>query len=164
MRLIQDKIKSVKALRDIIRRLKRQHKRIGFTNGCFDILHSGHADYLQRAKNLTDILIVAVNSDSSVRRIKGKTRPIIKLQNRMKLVAALESVDFVTHFSEDTPYEIIASLKPDMLIKGGDWPKSKIVGRDIVESHGGKVITVPFKKGNSSTKIIEKVTNNLKKN
>ena len=156
MRIIKDKIKSPEELKKIISRLKRQGKRIAFTNGCFDILHYGHVSYLEKAKRLTDILIIAINSDSSIRRIKGKARPILKLKERMGIVAALESVDFTTSFNQDTPRRIIKLLKPDMLVKGRDWNKNKIVGKDIVESYGGQVITLPYVKGQSSSKIIKR--------
>ena len=157
MRLIKDKLKTPKELKNIISRLKRQGKRVAFTNGCFDILHYGHANYLQKAKGLTDVLVVAVNSDRSVKRIKGKGRPIINLKDRMRNVSALESVDFVTYFSQDTPLDLIKLLKPDILVKGGDWSKNKIVGRDIVKSYGGRLITLPYVSGQSSSKIIKTI-------
>lgn len=157
MRLIQDKIKPAGVLKKIILRLKKQGKKIAFTNGCFDILHSGHVSYLQEAKKQADIVVVAINSDSSVRRIKGEGRPVLNLKNRMQTVAALESVDFVTYFKQDTPLEIIKLLKPDILFKGGDWNRNKIVGSDFIKSYGGRVMTLPFIKGQSSSKIIQKV-------
>lgn len=157
MRLIKAKIKSPKDLKNIISRFKRKGKSIAFTNGCFDILHYGHINSLERAKGLADILVVAINSDSSIKRIKGKKRPIVKLKERIKLVAALEAVDFVTFFSQDTPLEIIKLLKPDILLKGKDWNKNKVVGKEIVESYGGKVITLPYLKGKSSSKLIKKI-------
>ena len=157
MRLIEDKIKSPEKLKKIILNLKKQGKRVAFTNGCFDILHYGHVDYLENAKKLTDKLVVAINSDSSIKRIKGKNRPIFNLRDRIRIVAALECVDFITSFNQDTPLEIIKLLKPDILIKGGDWNKNKIVGKDVVESYEGRVITVPYIKGKSSSKIIKKI-------
>jgi rfaE bifunctional protein nucleotidyltransferase chain/domain len=157
VRIIKDKIKTPRELKKILSGLKRQGKRIAFANGCFDILHSGHVDYLQNAKRLTDILVVAVNSDSSVKRIKGKRRPVMNLRDRMRMVAALESTDFVTSFTQDTPLSLIRLLKPSILVKGADWDKHKIVGRDIVGSYGGRVITVPFIKGRSSSKIIKEI-------
>ena len=161
MRLVESKIKSPKELKNIISRLKRQNKIIAFTNGCFDILHYGHINYLERAKTKTDILVVAINSDSSIRRLKGNTRPIMKLNDRMRIVAALESVDFVTSFNQDTPSKIIGFLKPDILLKGGDWNKNRIVGKDIVESYGGRAITLPYIRGRSSSKIINKFLKSL---
>ncbi|MFH1678669.1 MAG: D-glycero-beta-D-manno-heptose 1-phosphate adenylyltransferase [Candidatus Omnitrophota bacterium] len=161
MRLIEDKIKPPGELRNITLKFKKQGKKIAFTNGCFDILHYGHVIYLQKAKGVSNILVVALNSDSSIRRIKEKGRPIVKLENRLKTIAALESVDFVTYFTQDTPLELIKLLKPDILIKGGDWDKNKIVGRDIVQAYGGRVISLPYIKGQSSSKIIEKIGKNL---
>ena len=157
MRIIKNKIKKVKELRNIARRLKRQGKTIAFTNGCFDILHTGHVEYLENARKLADVLIVAINSDSSVRRIKGKNRPVINLRDRMRIIAALESTDFVTSFVQDTPLSLIKLLKPDILVKGSDWDKDKIVGRDVVQSYGGRAITLPFLTGQSSSKIIRRI-------
>jgi len=157
VRLIQKKIKTAGALKKIIPGLKKQGKTIAFTNGCFDILHSGHVSYLQEAKKLADVLIVAVNSDGSVKRIKGRGRPVIKLKDRMWAVAALESVDFVTYFEQDTPLKIIKLLKPDILFKGKDWSKNKIVGKEVVESYGGRIMTLPYIKGQSSSKIINRI-------
>ncbi len=157
MRIIKDKIKNPKELKKIIEGLKKEKKRVVFTNGCFDILHYGHVSYLERAKKLADILIVAINSDNSVKRLKGKQRPVVKLQNRMNVLAALESVDFVTFFSQDTPLELIKFLEPHILVKGGDWNRNKIIARDVVESYGGKVVTMPYIKGQSTTKIIKKL-------
>ncbi|KPK43016.1 MAG: glycerol-3-phosphate cytidylyltransferase [Omnitrophica WOR_2 bacterium SM23_29] len=157
MRLIEAKIKSNKELRNIILRFKGKGKKIAFTNGCFDILHYGHVNYLQKAKRLADILVVAINTDSSVKRIKGKDRPVINLKDRISTVAALESVDFVTSFNQDTPLNLIKLLKPDILVKGGDWNKNKIVGKDVVESVGGRVIKLPYVKGHSSSKIIKRI-------
>ena len=157
MRMIKHKIKTHKELKGIISRLKNKGRKIAFTNGCFDILHSGHVVYLQNAKRLADILVVAINSDSSVERIKGKPRPVMKLRDRMRIVAALESTDFVTFFSQSTPLNLIKLFKPDILVKGGDWQKDKIVGREIVESYGGCVIALPFIKGQSSSRIVRKI-------
>ena len=157
MRLIKTKVKSPKELKGIISKLKRQGKVIAFTNGCFDILHYGHIDYLESAKRFADILVVAVNSDGSVKRLKGSDRPITRLRDRIKIVAALESVDFVTSFTQDTPLQIIKLLKPDILIKGADWSRKTIVGKDLVEAYGGCAITLPYIKGCSSSKIIKKI-------
>jgi D-beta-D-heptose 7-phosphate kinase/D-beta-D-heptose 1-phosphate adenosyltransferase len=157
VRIIKNKIKTNKQLRRIILKLKRRGERIAFTNGCFDILHYGHVAYLQKAKGLADILLVAVNSDKSVKRIKGRKRPVINLKDRMRTVAALESVDFVTSFSQDTPFVLIKLLKPDILIKGGDWDSHKIIGRRIVQSYGGRAISLPYIKGKSSSQIIKKI-------
>jgi D-beta-D-heptose 7-phosphate kinase/D-beta-D-heptose 1-phosphate adenosyltransferase len=144
-------------LRRAVTALKRSGKKIVFTNGCFDILHFGHAKYLEEAGKKGDILVVAVNSDSSIRKIKGKNRPIINENQRLKLVAALESVDFVTKFNDTTPLKVIMALKPDILVKGADWSKGNIVGGDFVKSCGGKVSTVKLVKGLSSTNLIQKI-------
>jgi rfaE bifunctional protein nucleotidyltransferase chain/domain len=157
VRLSSSKIKPAAKLKNIILSLQEKGKRVVFTNGCFDILHYGHIRYLERAKGLGDILVVALNSDKSVKRIKGRGRPVVGLNNRMRLVAALETVDFVTSFSRDTPLSLIKLLRPDVLVKGGDWRKDKIVGRDVVESYRGRVRTLPFIKGLSSSRIIKRI-------
>jgi len=136
---------------------ERKGKRVVFTNGCFDIIHAGHVDYLEKAKKLGDILIVGLNSDSSIRRIKGKKRPIIPQDMRAKVLSSLKPVDYVVIFEEDTPERLIKAIKPDVLVKGGDWELDKIVGRDFVESYGGKVLTIPFEYNISTTKIIQKI-------
>lgn len=157
MRLVSDKIKPAQRLKKICVDLKKQGKTIGFTNGCFDILHCGHISYLQAAKKNSDILIVGVNSDESVKRIKGSARPILELKNRLETVAALECVDFALHFEEGTPLKIIKLLKPHRLFKGADWHKDKVVGKKYVESYGGRLIRLPVIKGQSSSKIIKKI-------
>lgn len=131
--------------------------KIVFTNGCFDILHKGHITYLYEAKKLGDLLVVGLNSDNSIKRIKGEKRPILSECERAYILSALEMVDFVVIFEEDTPYELIKILKPDVLVKGGDWDINNIVGKDIVESYGGKVLNIPFVKGKSTTNIIERI-------
>ncbi len=147
------------SLEDLLEILKgiRGKKKIVFTNGCFDILHAGHADYLERAKNLGDVLIVGVNSDTSIKRIKGPQRPVLQEELRLKLLDSLKPVDFVVKFEEDTPIKLIEAIKPDVLVKGGDWPLDKIVGKDLVESYGGTVTTIPFRYEISTSKIIERV-------
>ena len=152
-----DKVKTQDELIPILDTLRKKGKKVVFTNGCFDILHVGHVRYLKEAKGYGDILIVAVNSDSSVKTIKGDKRPIVSQSERAEVVAALEMVDYVTMFDEDTPYNVIKKLQPDVLIKGGDWTIDRIVGRDIVEARGGKVIAIPFIKGASTTGIVERV-------
>ena len=154
---METKIKNITQLKKIIVRLKNQGKKIVFTNGCFDILHFGHAKYLKEAKRKGDILIVGVNSDSSVRKIKGNRRPIINEAYRAGLIAALESVDFVVIFKEETPFRVIKTLKPDILVKGADWAQRDIVGRDFILKGGGKVYTVKLVKGFSSTNLIKKI-------
>lgn len=155
--MTKTKIKSRKALKEILNSLNGEKKVIGFTNGCFDIIHYGHIQYIEKAKKLVDILIVALNSDRSVKGLKGDKRPIFNLQHRMKIVAALEAVDFVTYFNEDTPAKIINCLKPDIIFKGADYKKSEIVGKDIVESYGGKVEQINYLKGYSVTSIVDKI-------
>ncbi|MGK9367701.1 D-glycero-beta-D-manno-heptose 1-phosphate adenylyltransferase [Melioribacter sp. Ez-97] len=142
--------------------LAAQNKKVVFTNGCFDIIHAGHVDYLIKSKRLGDVLIVAVNSDESVRRIKGEKRPILKQEERTFIVSNLKPVDYVTVFEEDTPYEIIKKLVPDILVKGADWSKDKIVGADIVESRGGKVETIEFVNIQSTSNIINTILDRYK--
>jgi len=128
-----------------------------FTNGCFDLLHPGHIRYLETARAEGDLLVVALNSDASIRRIKGPRRPIQTEDERSEVIASLQCVDFVTLFDEETPYQIIEELLPDVLVKGGDWPIDQIVGRETVEAHGGKVISVAFETGHSTSNIIERI-------
>ena len=132
-------------------------KTIVFTNGCFDILHVGHVTYLEAAKNLGDALVVGVNSDASVRRLKGKSRPINPEKDRAAVLSALRCVDFVVLFEEDTPLRIITALKPNVLVKGGDYTPDTIVGADVVRSGGGSVVTIPLVAGKSTTAIAEKI-------
>ncbi|HXY55185.1 MAG TPA: D-glycero-beta-D-manno-heptose 1-phosphate adenylyltransferase [Nitrospirota bacterium] len=159
---MHDKIKTVKELRPLLGILRATGKKIVFTNGCFDLIHTGHTRYLAKAKSLGDILVVAVNSDSSVRTIKGENRPINDESARMETLAALQSVDFVTLFEEHDPYSIISELQPDVLVKGGDWPVDKIIGRDIVEARGGRVVSVGYIEGVSTSGIIEKILKNYR--
>ena len=154
---MQTKVKTVEELRPLLAILRAAGKKIVFTNGCFDLIHTGHTRYLAIARSFGDILVVAVNSDASVSTIKGEKRPINFQQERAEALAALESVDFVTIFSEPDPYKIISALQPDVLVKGGDWPIEKIIGRDVVEARGGKVVNVPFVEGQSTTGIINKI-------
>lgn len=144
---------------DLVKKLSstRKGKKVVFTNGCFDILHVGHVTYLQQAKAEGQILVVGLNSDESVKRLKGETRPIQCEEDRAKILAALGCVDYVTIFSEDTPKDLIESVKPDVLVKGGDWPVDKIVGADFVQANGGRVKTLTFVNGKSSSSIIERV-------
>jgi len=128
-----------------------------FTNGCFDLLHPGHVRYLAEARSLGDVLIVALNSDRSVRILKGEGRPILHEQERAEVVAALQAVDYVTIFDDDTPRTLIARLLPDVLVKGGDWSVDEIIGREEVEAAGGKVLSLPYIEGKSTTEIIERI-------
>ncbi|MFZ8861557.1 MAG: D-glycero-beta-D-manno-heptose 1-phosphate adenylyltransferase [Thermocrinis sp.] len=135
----------------------RGKKKIVFTNGCFDILHAGHADYLNKAKSLGDILVVGVNSDASVRRIKGEKRPILPQQMRAYLLDNLKPVDYVVIFEEDTPLELIKAIKPDVLVKGADWDLDRIVGVDFVLSYGGRVERIAFSFDISTSKVVERI-------
>jgi len=156
--LIQQKIKLISELVTEIENLKKQGKSIVFTNGCFDILHKGHVDYLAKAADKGDVLIVAVNSDDSVKRLgKSPSRPIQDENARAYLIAALESVSFVLIFNEDTPFEIISLLKPNVLVKGSDYAVENIVGSDIVIKNGGKVEIIDFIEGYSTSKIEQKI-------
>lgn len=155
--MIENKIKAPAQILEELKAHREAGRKIVFTNGCFDILHAGHALYLEAAKAEGDILVVGINSDDSVRRLKGKTRPIIRLDDRMIMLAALESVSYVMPFDEDTPLELIKAIEPDVLVKGGDWNLQSIVGADIVTRRGGKVSNVYFKDGISTSLIIKKI-------
>ena len=150
---IESHIKSFNEIKNILTRLKNKNKKIVFTNGCFDILHRGHVNYLDKASSFGDILILGLNSDSSVKRLKGESRPINKEDDRAYILAGLESVDFVVKFEDDTPYELIKMIKPDILVKGGDYQGKKVVGSDIA----GEVRLVDFVDGKSTTKTIKKI-------
>jgi D-beta-D-heptose 7-phosphate kinase/D-beta-D-heptose 1-phosphate adenosyltransferase len=142
---------------DRVHELKRQGKRVVFTNGCFDLIHPGHTRYLAAARSLGDILVVAVNSDRTVRLLKGDSRPVIPEGERMELLAALRAVDYVTVFDDPTPREVIGRMLPQVLVKGADWGPNAIVGREEVESAGGKVVSMPLALGFSTSAIIEKI-------
>ena len=135
-------------------------KTIVFTNGCFDILHRGHIEYLNEAKALGDFLIVGLNSDSSVKILKGENRPFMGQNDRAYILAHIKSVDAVCIFDEETPYQLIDIVRPDFLVKGGDYHPEKVVGKDIVERYGGRVVIIPFVSGYSSSQIIEKIRAN----
>jgi len=153
----RSKIKTRAQLQVELPRLQQGGKKIVFTNGCFDLIHPGHVRYLEKARAQGDLLVVALNSDASVRRIKGPDRPILDQEERCEIVAAFGCVDFVTVFDEETPQRIVDQLLPDVLVKGGDWPVDQIVGRQTVEAHGGKVVSIDFEKGFSTTEIIERI-------
>lgn len=144
-----------------VRNMQKQGLNVVMTNGCFDLIHSGHVAYLDEAKNLGDHLIVALNSDASVRRLKGPTRPLVPLKDRSEVVASLECVDVVTWFTSDTPEKLIRKIAPKVLVKGGDWTEDKIVGADFVKSYGGTVKSLSYRRGEttSTTKIINKAKN-----
>jgi len=155
--LSRAKIKSLNQLQKITAALKNKGRKVVFTNGCFDLLHYGHTKYLQDAKTKGDVLVVALNSDASVRRIKGNNRPVVREKDRLNVIAALESVDYVVLFNQDTPLEVIKALKPDILVKGADWNKGNIVGADLVKKYGGSTRTVKFARGRSTTELIKKI-------
>lgn len=154
---MKSKIKKRDELIHIAERLKAAGKKIVFTNGCFDLLHVGHVRLLRKAKRLGDILIVGLNNDSSARKIKGVERPVIPQDERAEVVSALEMVDYVTLFEETDPHRLISLLLPDVLVKGSDWPEEDIVGREVVESHGGKVVLVDIVKGKSTSSLIAQI-------
>jgi len=151
------KIVSWRTLKSRLALARRRQQRVVFTNGCFDLIHPGHIRYLRAAKKLGDVLVVALNSDASVRRLKGSSRPLVPEQDRCEVMAALEMVDYVTVFDQDTPFEVIKLLQPDVLVKGGDWKPEQIVGADVVRAAGGKVRSLPFASGYSTTRLAEKV-------
>jgi len=151
------KILSWNELKEEIEKLKHAGKKIVFTNGCFDIMHVGHVRYLKEAGKLGDVLVLALNSDSSVKRLKGDKRPLNSEDERAEVLAALECIHYVTLFSEDTPLSLIEFLKPDILVKGGDWSEENVVGRESVMSRGGRVAIIPMVEGASTTNVIAKV-------
>jgi D-beta-D-heptose 7-phosphate kinase/D-beta-D-heptose 1-phosphate adenosyltransferase len=151
------KLKSVDELKVISAQAKTKGKTVVFTNGCFDLLHRGHLHTLRAAKACGDVLIVGLNSDRSVKDLKGAGRPIHPQSDRAELIGALEVVDYVVLFDEAEPYDLIGALIPDVLAKGGDWSAEKIIGADIVERHGGRVAVIPYLQGFSTTEIIERI-------
>jgi len=144
-------------LAETLAQLRRAGKTVVFSNGCFDILHPGHIHTLTHAKALGDVLIVGINSDTSVKRLKGERRPILNQGERAVMLAALEAVDYVTTFEEDTPLALIQLLRPHVLVKGGDWSSESVLGREVVEADGGRVVLVPYQEGLSTTGVIERV-------
>jgi D-beta-D-heptose 7-phosphate kinase/D-beta-D-heptose 1-phosphate adenosyltransferase len=160
---MKQKIKERKELLRIIKNLKAKGKRIVFTNGCFDLLHIGHIRYLEKARALGDALVVGVNSDSSVRKLKGPKRPVLPVKERTEILSGLGCVDYITIFDERDPLKLITSLHPDVLVKGGDWTKDQIVGSEVVERSGGKVVTIPFVKGASTSNLIETILKKYEK-
>ncbi len=151
-----NKIIKFENAKDIITKIRKK-KKVVFTNGCFDILHIGHARYLKEAKDCGDILVVGLNSDDSVKRLKGDARPIISENDRAEMLSHLESVDFIVIFNDDTPINLIKVINPDVLVKGGDWKIDQIVGSKIVLENGGEVKSLSFIDGISTSKIIEKI-------
>jgi len=151
------KIKSPNQLKKILGVLKRQGKKIVFTNGCFDILHVGHIRYLSQARKLGDILVVGLNTDRSVRTIKGEKRPLVCENERAEVLSALKVVDYVVLFDEPDPLALIKALKPSILVKGADWMEDKIIGGDVIKQSGGRGVRIPLVPGSSSTNLIEKI-------
>lgn len=160
---MREKVQSRDQIQATAARAKNAGKKIVFTNGCFDLLHVGHLRVLSEAKKLGDVLLVALNSDRSVREIKGPGRPILPEGERAELIAALEMVDYVTLFDEPDPRNLLREVKPDVLVKGGDWAEDKVVGRELVEGWGGKVAVVPYLADHSTTDIIKKIERTRKK-
>ncbi len=152
-----DKIKPVSEARKKVAEWKSKGEKVVFTNGCFDIVHLGHVDYLEKARNLGDHLVVGLNTDSSVSRFKGPNRPVQDETSRARLLASFQFVDLVVLFNEDTPKDLISSLVPDVLVKGSDYLAENIVGADVVQGAGGKVTTLDFVPGYSTSKVIEKI-------
>jgi rfaE bifunctional protein nucleotidyltransferase chain/domain len=151
------KIKTLEEILPLVSDLKKLNKKIVFTNGCFDIIHAGHVQYLEDARALGDVLIVGMNSDSSVKIIKDSSRPIISEEERAIVVSGLSSVSYIIFFEEDTPYNLIKKIKPNVLVKGGDWKPKDIVGSDIVSATGGEVKSLMFRNGISTTEIINRI-------
>ncbi len=159
MQALESKIISFDKIGALAGELSERGKRIVFTNGCFDILHAGHVAYLSQAKALGDVLILGLNSDASVKRLKGASRPVNAQHNRALVLAGLSAVDYICIFEEDTPYELIKEVLPHILVKGGDWAPEDIVGSDIVLDRGGEVRSLDFVEGLSTTGILEKLSN-----
>lgn len=151
------KLKRLDELIKIVAGLKEEDKKIIFTNGCFDLLHLGHIRYLREAKKLGGILVIGLNSDESVGSLKGPNRPLVKEEVRAEILGALEAVDYIVIFNELTPKNLIDKIIPDVLVKGGDWKKKEVVGRDTVEAHGGEVVIIPEVKGYSTSVLIKKI-------
>ena len=158
--MVNQKICSRKKIIEIVKKLKQQKKKIVFTNGCFDLLHIGHVSLFQKAKTLGDVLIVAINSDKSLAGLKGPKRPLVPQKDRTKLLAALSCIDYVVVFGEQTPYELLSKLKPDILVKGGDYKIEDIVGREFVK----KVYRYPLVAGKSTTNLIKLIVERYSKN
>lgn len=154
---IMTKIKTFREIAEICKDIRKEGKTIVFTNGCFDILHTGHIRMLRRAALQGDVLIVGLNTDESVKRIKGGSRPFVKEKDRAEILSALEMVDYVVLFPQDTPEKLLSVIKPDVLVKGGDYKIDQVVGRKFVEYYGGRVVVVPEVKGRSTTDLVTKI-------
>lgn len=153
----REKIVDRETVATVAERARRDGKRVVFTNGCFDLVHVGHVRYLAAARDAGDLLIVGLNSDASVRRLKGAARPLVEETARAEVIAALVAVDWVTVFDEDTPAELIRRVQPDVVAKGGDWTAETVVGRDVVEARGGRVLIIPTVAGFSTTQLAERI-------
>lgn len=151
------KILSLRKLSSLIKVLKKKGKKIIFTNGCFDLIHPGHIKIFKEAKKHGDVLIVGINSDRSVRKIKGNRRPLLNLKARQEVLASIALIDYIITFTQTTPLHLIKKIKPAVLVKGGDWPKKHIIGSSFIKSYGGKVVRVRLKKGYSTTRLLEKM-------
>lgn len=145
------------SLTSLLKELKKTRKKVAFTNGCFDVLHAGHVRYLKKARMTAEVLVVGLNSDASVRKIKGRLRPIVPEKDRAEILLALEAVDYVVIFKEATPLKLIEKIRPDVLIKGADWARGEIVGEEVVKGYGGCVRRITLVKGRSTTDIIKKI-------
>jgi D-beta-D-heptose 7-phosphate kinase/D-beta-D-heptose 1-phosphate adenosyltransferase len=155
-KLISEKIIDISKIEEFIFEIRNQNKKIVFSNGCFDIIHRGHVEYLAKASNFGDILIIGLNSDNSVRKLKGENRPVQDQNTRALILSAFSFIDFVIIFDQETPYELIKLIKPDFLVKGADYKPEEIVGYDILQNYGGQVKTIELVKGHSTTNIIGK--------
>lgn len=145
------------ALQQALMKDRRARRRVAFTNGCFDLLHAGHVQYLARIKRLADRLVVGINSDASMRRLKGPGRPLVPQRDRAQVLAGLQSVDYVTVFDDDTPLDLIRAVRPDVLAKGADWASGEIIGADVVRRAGGRVVRIPLLIGRSTSRLIERI-------
>jgi D-beta-D-heptose 7-phosphate kinase/D-beta-D-heptose 1-phosphate adenosyltransferase len=159
---MDEKFKKLADLVTIRRQLKQKDKKVVFTNGCFDLLHSGHIHLLREAKKKGDVFIVAVNDDSSIEKLKGISRPIFPLEERIEILEAIEDIDYLVSFSEETPQKTIARLLPDILVKGGDWTPEEVVGKKEVEEAGGEVVIIPYLEGRSSSEIVKRIVSSAK--
>jgi D-beta-D-heptose 7-phosphate kinase/D-beta-D-heptose 1-phosphate adenosyltransferase len=155
--LTTSKLKTVSELTQLAAAARRDGRRVVFTNGCFDLLHIGHTRYLQEARSLGDLLVVAINSDASVSALKGPERPLVPQQERAEVLAALGCVDYVTIFDAPDPGGVITAIQPDVLVKGGDWPVDQIVGREVVQARGGQVVSIPLVPGASTSGLVRRI-------
>jgi D-beta-D-heptose 7-phosphate kinase/D-beta-D-heptose 1-phosphate adenosyltransferase len=159
---MSQKIRSLEELGAQLASEREKGKKVVFTNGCFDLLHVGHIRYLQQARRMGDLLVVAINTDDSVRRLKGPSRPVQPERDRAEILAGLQCVDYIVSFGQDTPLGLIELLRPDVLVKGADWPVDRIVGREVVEGSGGRVATISYVEGVSTSTLIERICGSIK--